>query len=163
MSAINEKLKQLKEQEEKLKLEQLKIEFLKHIEQSVITYNFPQFAQVKEDVVLLVKKFVADTIGVIEGLEVKVERTGDRSIEITAIAPTPAVPAKPKAEVELSTGEKMNFALDNRHLAGKKVNVLNEKNIEIKGEVVGLDAPYVIVKTSTGPTIKVPLPNVSLE
>ena len=34
--------------------------------------------------------------------------------------------------------------------------------MQVNGEVVGLDAPFVVVKTDTGPTISVPLQNVSL-
>lgn len=166
MSAIQEKIKALKEQEEKLKLEQLKVEFLKHIEESVISYNQPTFASVKEDVVALVKKFVTESIVAIEGFEVKLIPNEDKSVNVAIavqVQPVPVVSVKPKTEPELSPGEKMNFALDNRHLAGKKVSVLNDKNVDISGEVVGLDAPFVLVKTTTGPTIKVPLANVSLQ
>lgn len=162
MSAIQDKLKALREQEEKLKLEQKKIEFLRHIEASVVNYDLPDFKEVKADVVVLVQTFVADSIKVIEGNPAPQPVP---TAETTAQpAPTQAAkPAAAKAEPEMSPGEKMNFALDNRHLAGKQVNVLNDKNIDIRGEVVGLDAPYVLVKTTTGPTIKVPLNNVSLQ
>lgn len=165
MSAIDLKLKKLKEQEEKLKLEQLKIDFLKHIEDSVINYRASKYDAVKVEVIELVKKFVADTIGSIEGLEVKVERTGPKTIEVTATqTPKAAEPAKPQsAEPVMSMNEKKNFALDNRHLAGKRVMVANDKSVEINGEVVGLDAPFVLVKVDSGPTIKVPLGNVSLK
>ncbi len=61
-----------------------------------------------------------------------------------------------------STHEKMTFALDNRHLGGKRVNVSNDRNVKIEGTVVGLDAPFIIVKTDTGPTIEVPIEQVSL-
>lgn len=162
MSAISNKLKLLKEQEENLKLEQLKIEFLRHIEKSVVDYNQASFAPVKEAIVLLVKKFVTDTIGAIEGLEVKVEQTATQITQTAASAPAQPQPVKPAGEPAMSMNDKMNFALDNRHLAGKKVKVANNQNIDINGEVVGLDAPYVLVKTETGPTIKVPLQNVSL-
>lgn len=161
MSAIQDKIKALKEQEEKLKLEQLKIEFLKHIQESVVSYNQPAFSKVKEEVVALVTKFVTRTIGEIEGLEVKVEQTASQTLHVVVGVP-PSTPAKPQATPEMSLNEKMNFALDNRHLSGKKVKVANNQNIDINGEVVGLDAPFVLVKTDTGPTIKVPLPNVSL-
>lgn len=56
--------------------------------------------------------------------------------------------------------DKMNFAMDNRHLANKNVTVINNENLDVTGKVVGLEAPYVIVKTKQGPTIKVPLENI---
>lgn len=62
---------------------------------------------------------------------------------------------------ELSNNDKMNFALNHRHLANKEVTVLNAQNAPIEtGVVVGLDAPDVLVKTKTGPTIKVPVDKV---
>lgn len=70
-----------------------------------------------------------------------------------------SVQAKKQAE-GLSTSDKMNFAMNNRHLADKRVQVMNDQNAQIFGKVVGLDAPYVIVKTETGPTISVPIEKV---
>lgn len=68
-------------------------------------------------------------------------------------------PAKSKQQElrEMSHNDKMNFALNNRHLGNKRVQVLNDQNAQIFGTVVGLDAPHVVVKTETGPTINVPL------
>ena len=63
---------------------------------------------------------------------------------------------------ELSPSEKMNFALNHRHLADKSVQVINDEKVTITGKVVGLDAPYVHVKTETGPTIKVPVEKIVL-
>lgn len=69
-----------------------------------------------------------------------------------------------QTESEMSPNEKMNFAMDNRHLAGRSVNVLDsDDKIISDGTVSGLDAPYVCVKTSTGPIIKVPLNKVVLK
>jgi hypothetical protein len=59
-----------------------------------------------------------------------------------------------------STQDKMNFALNNRHLAGKRVQVMNDQNLELYGKVVGLDAPFVLIETDTGPVINVPLEKV---
>lgn len=70
-------------------------------------------------------------------------------------------PVKPKKDV-LSQNDKINFAMDNRHLGNKKVRVLNDKNMNIVGTVVGLDAPHIIVKTEAGPTIEVPLEKVEM-
>lgn len=69
--------------------------------------------------------------------------------------PPPVKPAQPANQ--LSHNDKMNFALNNRHLAQKRVQVLNDQNAPIYGTVVGLDAPHVVVKTETGPTINVPV------
>lgn len=61
----------------------------------------------------------------------------------------------------MSNQDKLNFAINNRHLANKKVNVRDgTKNIE--GVVVGLDAPDVIVRTEAGPCIKVPVNRIEL-
>lgn len=68
----------------------------------------------------------------------------------------------PTPTSELSPQDKMSFAMDNRHLANKRVQVINDQNVTINGKVVGLDAPHVVVQTDTGPTIKVPLQKVVL-
>lgn len=67
----------------------------------------------------------------------------------------------PAKRQELSNNDKMNFAMNHRHLANKRVQVMNDKNVEIQGLVVGLDAPYVQVKTDTGPTINVPIEKIA--
>lgn len=61
-----------------------------------------------------------------------------------------------------SNQDKMSFALDNRHLGGKRVQVENDTNSDVKGTVVGLDAPFVVVKTDQGPTINVPLEKIMM-
>jgi hypothetical protein len=75
---------------------------------------------------------------------------------------TPPDASKKIVQQELSNNDKMAFALGNRHLADKRVQVLNDQNAQIFGKVVGLDAPFVIVKTETGPTINVPIEKVVL-
>lgn len=86
-------------------------------------------------------------------------------------APPPAAPAQPQAtqpaapaqkpnRPPMSNQDKIGFAMENRHLANKKVEVINDQNVTIVGTVVGLDAPFVIVKTDSGPTIEVPLEKV---
>jgi hypothetical protein len=65
-------------------------------------------------------------------------------------------PQKPIGNVQ----DKMQFAMNNRHLANVRVQVLNDQNAQIFGTVVGLDAPHVVVKTETGPTILVPIEKV---
>lgn len=66
-------------------------------------------------------------------------------------------PQKPAPKQDAPHQDKMRFALDNRHLADKRVQVINDKNVQIYGRVVGLDAPFVVVQTETGPVINVPL------
>jgi hypothetical protein len=73
---------------------------------------------------------------------------------------SPEVKEQKKQQAGLSTADKMNFAMNNRHLANKRVQVINDKNVEIFGQVVGLDAPFVVVRTDTGPVIQVPLEKV---
>lgn len=62
----------------------------------------------------------------------------------------------------VSNQDKMSFALDNRHLGGKRVQVENDTNSDVVGTVVGLDAPFVVVKTDSGPTIQVPIEKVMM-
>lgn len=168
MSAIDEKIKRLREQEKQLELEKRKVEFLNHILQSAKDYTHKAFVDVKNDVIQLLTDFTTKAIQAIEtGSTPVVAVPKDAQVfqsETPANAATPApAPAKPKsADGEMGPGEKLNFALDNRHLGGKKVTIANDKNMTVTGTVVGLDAPFVIVKTDTGPTIKVPLPQVSL-
>lgn len=73
----------------------------------------------------------------------------------------PAPVQAPKRQ-ELSHNDKMNFAMNNRHLANKRVQVMNDQNVQIHGMVVGLDAPFVQIKTDTGPVINVPVDKISI-
>lgn len=77
---------------------------------------------------------------------------------------TPKVPHKKEKKDHLPNQDKMSFAMDNRHLANKKVRVMapDSEQIVTTGTVVGLDAPNVIVKTVEGPTIDVPLNKILL-
>jgi hypothetical protein len=85
----------------------------------------------------------------------------------TPIATVEATPATTTARQERQSvsdvPDKMNFAMNHRHLANQKVSVMNDQNVTIEGLVVGLDAPNVIVKTTSGPTIKVPVEKVVLQ
>lgn len=58
--------------------------------------------------------------------------------------------------------DKIRFGLANRHLDGKRVKVFTERG-EVGGNVVGLDAPHIIVKTDTGHTVPVLLDNIVVE
>jgi hypothetical protein len=72
--------------------------------------------------------------------------------------------APPKKHEKLPQQDKMNFAMDNRHLANKTVRVMSKDSDQVvtSGTVVGLDAPNVIVKTVEGHTIGVPLNKILL-
>lgn len=72
----------------------------------------------------------------------------------------PVRQAPPKSA--LSTQDKMSFAMNNRHLANKKVTALTDQNIAFQGIVVGLDAPYVVIKTDAGPTMEIPLERITV-
>lgn len=75
-------------------------------------------------------------------------------------------PPKPPSNKKdhLPPPDKMSFAMDNRHLASKKVRVLDKDSDQVltTGTVVGLDSPNVIVKTIEGHTIAVPLNKIIL-
>lgn len=171
MSSIDQKLKELKQQELQLQREKRKVELLNIILTS--TKDLPQdigFPDVKDDVVLLLEEFVKNATSAIEvGVPLKYGQADlgpSRAVtpEKTQVGPQAQTePLKSAIKItELGPNEKMNFALDNRHLAGKKVSVANDKGVTIHGTVVGLDAPNAVIKTETGPTIKVPIENVSL-
>lgn len=102
-----------------------------------------EFSQEQKDALLTLASKV---------IEKKTQATSPYNAEV------PQHPAKPKSE--LNNNDKMNFAINNRHLASKRVQVINDANVQIFGQVVGLDAPHVIVKTETGPTIQVPIEKV---
>lgn len=160
MSKLDDRLKQLKEQERALELDKRKIEFLQHILQSAKDYNHKSFVDVKNDVVSMLSDLVDQAIQKIEGIVPTPTPTkGETPYAKEEQSPPPPVK---KPEDRIGANDKLSFAMDNRHLAGKSVSVANDKNITIKGKVVGLDAPYVLVATESGPTIKVPLEHVSL-
>lgn len=172
MSKIAEQIEKLREQEKKLHRETRKVEFFNHILVSAKDYKHEAFTDVKDDVVSLLEQFVRKTVEAIEaGTQVTIT-VGPPTIGIVQTTPqAPAPPEvvapaqlQPKKPIEdtVSPNDKLSFAMDNRHLAGKAVSVANDQNITITGKVVGLDAPFVLVKTDTGPVIKVPLPKVSL-
>lgn len=166
MSKIDEQIKKLREQEKRLEQEKLKVEFLTHILGSVQGYNEAGFSSVKAEVVELLEPFITKSIEAIETgntLEIvlKSSKVGESPAIPVVVNPAESI-SKKKTEEPVGANEKLSFALANRHLGGKMVSVINDKNISIKGKVVGLDSPYVLVQTDTGPTIKVPLEKVSI-
>lgn len=180
MSKINDQIKEL---QNKLK----RVEFLNHILDSAKHYNNDQFKDVKDEVVALLEDFVTQTIATIENsagsaqeeqangqltqnelsvVKNMVQRVQDRSNGQAPVndpygANQQNQPVKPKKPM-LDANDKLSFAMSNRHLAGKRVNVANDKGMTVNGEVVGLDAPHVVVRTDTGPTINVPIENISV-
>ena len=178
MSKINDQIKEL---QNKLK----RVEFLNHILDSAKNYQNKDFADVKDDVVLLLEEFVTQTISAIEnstGVTKEEQTQGQLSQEELSVvkglvqkvqdrtngqAPAqnnpygPSQPAQPKKKL-LDANDKLSFAMENRHLAGKRVMVANDQNMQVNGEVVGLDAPHVQVRTDTGPVINVPIEKISV-
>lgn len=140
-----------------LQLKKKKVEFLEHILTSAKDYDHEAFAEVKSEVVEMLENFTKNSIAQIEdgGLPKRAETPAQPAPKET---PAPS----PRKVTELSIHEKASFAMDNRHLSGKEVDVLNDKNANITGEVVGLDAPYVIVKVKSGHRIKVPIDNINV-
>lgn len=174
MSKIAEQRQKLRELEIQLALQERKIEFLNHILASAQKYNHKDFNDVKDEVVKMLAAFVKRATEVIEGGNAEPLLTPvppvqkDLTVSGGTFGPEnggPSQPVKPRLptkETDVPPNVKLSFAMDNRHLSGKTVTVANDKNMVIKGKVVGLDAPYVLVATETGPTIKVPLEHVSL-
>lgn len=170
MSAIQEKLKQLKDQENRLRLDQRKIEFLQHILKSAETYDDKDFNEVKSSVTEMLQGFVrAATTAIEQGSELKIPVTSsavtpaESKVEIKNTVPAAQPkPQSPKTESELGPNDKLTFALQHRHLGGKKVQVNRKDGDPLKGTVVGLDAPFVHVAIPDGPTIKVPIGEIEL-
>ena len=171
MSKIDDQIKSLQ-------LKKKKVEFLTHILISAKDYSHKDFAEVKDAVVETLEAFVTNAISSIEEggepqdtpnpmlgfseSQVKVlQQLADRALNRKPEPPKApdSTQAPPQNE---APADKMAFALANRHLAGQMVSVANDKNMIVKGKVVGLDAPNVLVKTETGPTIAVPISNISL-
>lgn len=100
-----------------------------------------------------------------DALKLMATKILNRGTDGVTAAPAQEQPATPRPERKAGppVQDKMNFAMNNRHLANQKVSVMNDKNVQIEGTVVGLDAPNVIVKTTSGPTILVPVEQVVLQ
>lgn len=157
MQKLNEIIAALQAQQAHLEREKRKIAFLNHILQSVKDYQHAEFKDVHADVLTLVSDFVAQTIASIENPD---QPPAQPKAENTTFSPPepPAAPVKPKRQESVDPAELMAFAMENRHLSGKSVVVIApEGQVDIQGTVVGLEAPFVLVKTNAGPTIKVPL------
>ena len=176
MSKINDQIKEL---QTKLK----RIEFLNHILDSAKKYENENFKNVKKDVICSLEEFVVSTIAGIESgsssitkvtvdsqlsqeelnvVKSMVQRVQTKNQKTTMPIQGVNDPYGPPKKPLVDNNDKLTFAMDNRHLANKRVSVANDKGLTVAGEVVGLDAPNVVVKTDTGPTIQVPLGNVSL-
>lgn len=166
MSNIDQQLQKLRDREKQLDLEKRKIEFLNHILDSAKEYNHKAFADVKDEVVSILEKLTESAVDSI--ISKVVVAAAPITPETSVVAPVTQDSALVKAltpkkpEDGLGPNDKLNFAMDNRHLAGKIVTIANDKNMTVKGKVVGLDAPYVLVATDTGPVIKVPLEKLSV-
>lgn len=99
-----------------------------------------------------------DQISVLGTLADKVKSKVSQPV---TLGPSPIeTPSKEKAI--MSPNDKMVFAMANRHLAAKTVTVIRPDGTHMKGKVVGLDAPDIIVKTELGPTVTAPLEKILL-
>lgn len=75
----------------------------------------------------------------------------------TGTQPPKTVTPSPQSD----RSDKIRFAMQNRHLDQKRV-AIQTKDGTVKGKVVGLDAPHVIVQTDTGYTVPVELEQVTV-
>lgn len=183
-------MSKIQEQIKALQLKQKKIEYVSYIADLIKNdTKCIDFKEVQPEIVAKLEPFLLDLMTEIETDTVtkKVKEsdvfTEEEIATLKAVAQKinskpsqPSAPAqpqapqnspynqepvqKPAAPQALSNQDKMSFALANRHLADKRVEVMNDQNVKIYGKVVGLDAPFVVVKTETGPTINVPLEKV---
>lgn len=171
MSSIDAQIKALQLKKKKIDYIAYIVDLLKNDTKCI------DFKDVKKEVVSQIEPFLKDLVSAIEtDSEVKkaegssipgltpeqakaLVQVADRVLnkpEVAAVDALKQAAPKPQ-EVEMSPGDKISFAMDNRHLSNQRVQVINDTNAQIYGTVVGLDAPNIIVKTETGPTIKVPL------
>lgn len=170
MSKIDDQIKELE-------LRKKKISFYYAVKAFVV--NNKDFPETKKSVESQVVKFIATQIEAIENnatedlsktafnkAEVKVlkdmaERVVSRTSSSTLTDTNKQLSQKPQISKSppnnnMPQQDKLSFALANRHLDSKKVQVITE-NGNVSGTVCGLDAPNVVVKTDTGYTVEVPL------
>lgn len=177
MSNIDTQIKQLL-------LKKKKIDYISYIADLVKNdTKCVDFKDVQKEIVSKIEPFLLELMSAIEtDSEVK-PKTNENDLSPTEVQVLKAAAAKAiakaaqpdqpkneqvsaeaketkKQQAQMSTSDKMNFAMNNRHLADKRVQVINDKNVEIFGKVVGLDAPFVVIRTDTGPVIQVPLEKV---
>lgn len=182
---VGEVMSKIDQQIKDLQLKKKKIDYVSYVADLIKNdTKCHDFKEVQKEIVGKIEPFLIDLISAIENDSEVVKKvdaantTGtfseqeakalkavaDKLLNKQALPEQPktqAAPQKPKtAKDEVSHTDKMNFALNNRHLASKRVQILNDQNAQIFGNVVGLDAPFVLVKTDTGPTIQVPLEKV---
>ena len=139
-----------------------KIEFLKHILNSVIDYTAKDFEEVQPEVQDIMSEFINSKIEEIEnGPKPQKKATPVQPTQNDPMAGPGQKPAQPQAQPipgneKPSVQQMASFALENRHLSGKTVTAVNAEGGEVKGEVVGLDYPHVLIRTDEGPVIKAP-------
>lgn len=180
-------MSKIQEQIKALQLKQKKIEYISYINDLISNdTKCIDFKEIQKEIVSKIEPFLLDLMTSIEtDTPIKKEETSiftEQEISILksvantiANKPKPSEnkpfvelkdpqlkPSQPAPTQELSINDKMAFALGNRHLANKRVKVMNDKNVDISGVVVAIDAPNVMVKTDTGPVIAVPVQNLSL-
>jgi|GEM_PF-3662580 len=161
MSQLQELLTKLQKQKSKIELLNIYKQVLNQtsIPESDTDKHLKEVEQdVKNSIILFIEKFI-------EKLET-----------VESAAPTTVAPIVSKSEnkgpipepnfsLDLSEKysliEKQQFGITHRHLAGKVVYVNDPSGENYSGEVVQLNCPYVIVKTSLG-IKKVTLENISL-
>jgi hypothetical protein len=182
---VGEVMSKIDQQIKDLQLKKKKIDYVSYVADLIKNdTKCIDFKEVQKEIVGKIEPFLIDLITAIENDDQVVQKPGavpvlsevqtkvlaqvaDKLLTKSSEPVQNTTPAKreerKKPEVDnVSHHDKMNFAMNNRHLANKRVQVINDKNVELFGQVVGLDAPFVLVKTDTGPTIKVELEKVVL-
>lgn len=183
MSKIDEQIKELVRKKSK-------VELYWHIIESLSQYKDEQFQDVKDEVLAEVQAFVDAQIAIIEDGKSKITgnpNEDDVSFtveEIKVLKQTVKKLLEPKPQKPVSTDgayssstetkptqpvkktadnrqDKISFALANRHLANKRVKCQTPQG-EVLGNVVGIDAPHIIVKTDTGHTAPIDLDNITV-
>lgn len=148
-----------------LEFKKKKIEFLNIILESSKEYEFVE-DDVKTDIIKELEHFITTTAN-------KIENNASSNVSKSVKEPDapqskqteeePKNQPKTEDQREYSVSEKVSFSLQHRDLNSRRVQVMNDENVDIFGKVVGLDAPNVVVETETGPVIKVPINKIVLK
>lgn len=144
MSLIDEQIK-------KLTLVKKKIEFAQKLKDPKNLGKWvSDYPEIKEDMMKILSKFSDKLVASLEKNYSLPSLDGQETLKHVP----KNVPKKPqKQNKELPKQDKITFALENRRLADQKVNVRTEQGV-FKGKVIGLDAPFVIVRLDSGATVQ---------
>lgn len=148
-------MSKIQEQIQRLQREQLKVELLQKILKSIKQNKDEKFKDVKGDVEKIFERFITRLIQAMEdSVDEEPRKTPPPPAAKTPTKKKPQA-VKPQDGSPVDTNTILNFSLDHRHLAGKKVNVFTDSDEKVVGEVRGMEYPHILVQVGQH-LIKVP-------